>query len=151
MIEVWLWTQKQDIGPSPRAIQGMTYDSQNEKTLLFGGLQSVPNVLLSDTWEWDGNFWTQRQDMGPPKRGHHSMIYDKQRERIVLFGGVGQSVFLYDTWELKVDISRTMNDYVILFNFIIVIICKWAERDKSGILDGSTLYFPTFHTFNIMV
>ena len=33
MVEVWLWTQKQDIGPSPREWHAMTYDSEKQKTL----------------------------------------------------------------------------------------------------------------------
>jgi hypothetical protein len=32
-----LWSQRQDIGPSPRVGHAITYDSIRERTTLFGG------------------------------------------------------------------------------------------------------------------
>src|SRR5206468_6926717 len=101
MAEVWLWSQKQDIGPNSRVFSGMTYDSLKQKTLLFGGLTSSTE-FLNDTWEWDGKFWTQRRDM-EPYRAIHSMDYDSQRQRIILFGGVDGTAYFADTWELKTE------------------------------------------------
>ena len=37
VIETWRWTQKQDIGPSPRALFSMAYNSSSKKVILFGG------------------------------------------------------------------------------------------------------------------
>jgi hypothetical protein len=31
------WTQKQDIGPSGREVHRMTYDSNRQRVVLFGG------------------------------------------------------------------------------------------------------------------
>ena len=35
VIETWRWTQKQDIGPSPRVAFSMAYDSNAKKIVLF--------------------------------------------------------------------------------------------------------------------
>jgi hypothetical protein len=48
-----LWTQKQDIGPSPRSNVGLAYDSVRKLAYLFGG-----SVDSTDTWSWDGRYWT---------------------------------------------------------------------------------------------
>src|SRR5215472_5233976 len=57
----FLWTQKEDIGPSARSDHAMTYDSVRSRTILFRGNSPMGNVIVqgNDTWEWDGEFWTQ--------------------------------------------------------------------------------------------
>ena len=131
-MESWLWTQKQDIGPSPRFGSSMAYDSSLKRIILFGGGLDW-NITKNDTWEWkdntwtqiadsgpsprvhyameydssrkwdwDGSNWTQRQNMGPSSRSGYSMAYDSERKRVVLFGGAGSSGYLGDTWELKI-------------------------------------------------
>jgi len=90
------WTQYEDIGPAPRSRHAMAYDSNRQRTVLFGG--STGNLNLNDTWEWDGENWTQVADTGPSARGGHAMAYDSLRRRVILFGGDdGQSSF-GDTW-----------------------------------------------------
>ena len=37
MSERWLWTQKEDIGPSPRYGHGMVYEDARQRVVLFGG------------------------------------------------------------------------------------------------------------------
>ena len=89
-----LWTQKQDIGPSPRSNFGLAYDSVRKLTHLFGG-----SVDSTDTWSWDGRYWTQVSRFGPTRRTGHSMTFDTARSYTVLFGGepvAGQA--LRDTW-----------------------------------------------------
>ena len=63
----FLWTQKEDIGPSARFGHAMTYDSVRSRTVLFGGSSLIGGQVGSanDTWEWDGEFWTQMADIGP--------------------------------------------------------------------------------------
>ena len=39
----FLWTQKEDIGPSARFGHAMTYDSVRSRTTLFGGLIGGPD------------------------------------------------------------------------------------------------------------
>src|SRR5215208_3728886 len=103
MTERWLWTQKQDIGPSPRVQHEMAYDAARQRVVLFGG---QTDISLNDTWEWDGRVWTQRQNMGPKARDNPALAYDSQRDRVVLFGGLnregGVPNLLDDTWELAI-------------------------------------------------
>ena len=56
VIETWRWTQKQDIGPPPRARLSMVYDSSSKKIVLFGG--DTNTDLVNDTWEWENEIWT---------------------------------------------------------------------------------------------
>ena len=81
----FLWTQRSDFGPAPRAEHAMAFDSQRERTVLFGG--NSGNAVLGDTWEWDGSFWTQVDDTGPGPRSGHAMVYDSARQVSILFGG----------------------------------------------------------------
>jgi len=97
-----LWTQKQDIGPEPRASHAMVFDASRKVVLLFGGL-AAGNRTLSDTWSWDGEDWTQLQDMGPSSRFAHAMAYDSVRQRTVLFGGASGNDTFGDTWEWDGD------------------------------------------------
>jgi len=92
------WTQVQDMGPSPRTLHAVTYDSARSRVVLFGG--RVAAVLLGDTWEWDGEDWTQMEDSGPSSRFGHAMTFDANRKRVVLFGGrAADGSHLDDTWE----------------------------------------------------
>src|SRR6185436_14544713 len=91
----FLWTQKQDIGPSARSQFALAYDPVRELTYLIGGNGSA----TSDTWAWDGRYWTQVSRLGPQKRAGHAMAFDAARRNIVLFGGEtspGQAA--RDTW-----------------------------------------------------
>jgi hypothetical protein len=97
----FLWTQKEDIGPSARFSHAMTYDSVRSHTVLFGGSLSVGSQLgsVNDTWEWNGEFWTQMADMGPAARQDHALCFDSVRQSALLFGGLsGQNTLLGDTW-----------------------------------------------------
>ena len=46
------WTQLADSGPGKRTSHALAYDSERQRTVLFGGLLPV-----ADTWEWDGTEW----------------------------------------------------------------------------------------------
>jgi hypothetical protein len=46
------WTQRQDIGPSPRSLHSMAYDSKRSRVVLFGGANPQSGQdQLGDTWE----------------------------------------------------------------------------------------------------
>ena len=116
-MERFFWTQKQDIGPSPRYSHSMCYDSDKEKVLLFGGwaLGTVANPArnLGDTWLWDGQFWTQVSDIGRSPRAQFNMVYDSFREKSVLFGGVSGGTatdMLNDTWEWDGNLWTKVGD-----------------------------------------
>jgi hypothetical protein len=76
----------------------MAFDSDQQRTVLFGGVAS--SGATGDTWQWDGTAWTQVEDTGPPVRELHGMVYAADRKRTVLFGGeAGSGTRLSDTWE----------------------------------------------------
>ena len=93
-----LWTQKQDIGPSPRFGHAMVFEAARQRVLLFGG-NAGANQFLNDSWAWDGENWTQLADIGPSPRSLHAMAYDPLRDRTVLFGGQSSDAEFGDTWE----------------------------------------------------
>jgi len=126
MVEVWLWSQKQDIGPLPRGYHAMSYDSHQQQTLLFGGV-SFNNEYLSDTWEWDGDAWTQVADTGPSLRAFTSMTFDSKRNRTVLFGGADTSGnILNDTWEWMELIGHK---FLIMVLFVVLIVSYLILRE----------------------
>jgi len=93
----FLWTQKEDIGPSARVGHCLTYDESRGRTLLFGG-DPLTGALLGDSWGWDGEFWTQAADTGPSPRRDHSMAFDTPRGTVLLFGGFDGTSSLRDSW-----------------------------------------------------
>jgi hypothetical protein len=93
----FLWTQKQDIGPSPRGGHALAFDAARGHIVLFGG--EAAGSLFNDTWKWNGETWTQVQDTGPSARKGFTMAYHPDRQRMVLFGGESASSKLNDTWE----------------------------------------------------
>ena len=97
----FLWTQKEDIGPSARFGHAMTYDLVRSRTVLFGGSSLIGGQVgsVNDTWEWDGEFWAQMADIGPAARQDHAMCFDSVRQTTLLFSGLsGQNTPLGDTW-----------------------------------------------------
>jgi hypothetical protein len=94
---LFLWTQKQRIGPRPRFRHAMAYDFARGNVVLFGG--GNDSSLLGDTWVWDGALWTEVADTGPEARAGHAMAFDVTRQKLVLFGGIAGGTLLGDTWE----------------------------------------------------
>jgi|GEM_PF-3489586 len=79
----FLWTQRQDIGPSARGGHALAFHPGRGRVILFGG--AGRDGVLGDTWEWDGDLWTQVDDSGPPARTSGGMTFDGTD--IILFGG----------------------------------------------------------------
>ena len=99
------WTQVSAGGgsePAGREGQGMAYDSQRNRVVMFGGAD-IANVL-NDTWTWDGSSWTNLNlSPAPSPREGHSMAYNSQTGSILVFGGFGAPpgpILIPDTWEL---------------------------------------------------
>jgi hypothetical protein len=103
--ETWLYDvtsdtwmkQSPSINPSARKYHAMTYDSENNKVVLFGGNNGT---RCDDTWVYEvvSDTWTQKNpSVKPPAREFHEMVYDSLNEKVVLFGGHNGSN-LNDTW-----------------------------------------------------
>ena len=88
------------ISPSARRLSPLVYDSENKKTILFGGL-SDGRVHNDDTWVFDSNTmnWTQMHPNNSPSgRYGHTMVFDPVTNKIILFGGHRDAQYLADTW-----------------------------------------------------
>ena len=110
--EIWRWTQVADIGPSPRALHSMVYNSSSNKVVLFGGFDN--DGPFNDTWEWDGIQWTQVANVGPSVRSYQSMVYDFSKKEIILFGGSDDyfvtGLVFGDTWIMKNHVWGKVSD-----------------------------------------
>lgn len=85
--------------PAARYHHVMVYDERRHVVVMFGGWGSG-NVVLGDTWEYDGTTWHAiTPTLSPPPRHNHSMAYDSDRGVVVLFGGEDNNGMLTDTWE----------------------------------------------------
>lgn len=94
-----VWTNRAVGGPQARYGLAMTFDTERDVTVLFGGSLNQYEYL-DDLWTWDGSSWRLVSTGGPPPRAGHAMAYDRARGRVVLFGGVGiDGSLLGDTWE----------------------------------------------------
>src|SRR5207249_10360479 len=97
------WTNLQpDRHPSARSRQGMAFDAQSDRTILFGGL-TAEGDYSSETWAYrsSGNSWANMtSEVRPPGRRSPGMVYDAAADRIILFGGYDSSsgIVYNDTW-----------------------------------------------------
>jgi PKD repeat protein len=92
------WTQLSPASaPSPRGLEGMTYDPSIGAILLFGGgTGNVPAQTLSswqfdsDTWEFSNGSWknlTSALGASPPAVAGSGLVYDPQGGYDLLYGG----------------------------------------------------------------
>ena len=106
--ETWTWdgvTWTQQLPPvSPparnwNATNGMVFDSQLGKVVLFGGYTDQ-FVIMDDTWEWDGTSktWTQQFPAHNPSPRTATLAYDPIANQVLLFGGWTNGVAYGDTW-----------------------------------------------------
>jgi hypothetical protein len=86
----------------PRASACFAWDSARQRLVLFGGnIGFQADLVLAETWEWDGTRWLQKTPRhSPPARRSCSLISDTNRGVAVLFGGEGPNAQPFgDTWE----------------------------------------------------
>ncbi|MBL9032619.1 MAG: hypothetical protein JNM80_13065 [Phycisphaerae bacterium] len=75
------------LAPPARFRHAMAYDPFRQRTVLFGGSNSVNafDPFLGDTWEFDGTTWMPRASSGPVARWRHAMAWDGTG--VLVFGG----------------------------------------------------------------
>lgn len=80
------WTLAASGGPPARTGHRLAFDSQRNRTVLYGGVTSAG--LAEDTWEWDGTTWTPGPSSTFVPRTGFALAYGGNG-RTVLFGGTG--------------------------------------------------------------
>lgn len=95
------WTELTPIGiPDRLKWPSMTYDSVNQKCILFGG--QIGDYAVNRTWIYDAqlNTWQRRYpDIAPGDRINTGLAFDPVNEVTILFGGVVIDGAQYDdTW-----------------------------------------------------
>jgi len=107
-LETWTFLNPLGTPPTERNIHHAIYDAQNERMIIFGGIDSFENAL-NDVWALDlstpgAESWSQLSPLGTPPvaRLWHSVIYDASNEQMIVFGGVDASIDpLNDVWALS--------------------------------------------------
>src|SRR5713101_1163011 len=118
------WVQmisSQAAGSRPSLAQltnSMTYDSNNDVFILFGGCRCTGDSGPSsgDTWAYrlSTNSWTRMTPtVSPPPRQGHNLVYDSDNKRVLLFGGFDSTSGAYfnDLWVY----SFATNTWTMLF------------------------------------
>lgn len=85
------WTEMSPTeSPGERIAPALAYDSESDRLILFGGLNTPNETTLDDTWVYDfnTNIWTEMKPIqSPPARHGHKMVYDSESDRIIIFSG----------------------------------------------------------------
>jgi len=108
------WTnQSPSVAPDARIAPFVTYDSQSDRVILFGGLTFNPaQVIFNDTWSYsfDTNLWEEMNPSSAPgARFGSAMTYDIESDRVILFGGnsdITTVTPLSDTWAYDFETDR---------------------------------------------
>jgi hypothetical protein len=93
--------------PPPRLSAAMTYDSESDVCILFGGIPDGGS-FAGDTWAYDYNTnnWTNMEPLVAPSPRVAGMTYDIQSDRVILFGGGGGS-----QWPVEIFTDTWVYDY----------------------------------------
>ena len=95
-----IWTRFfPELEPSNRGWTTLVYDQKRNLFFTFGGISH--DVMLNDTWTYDGKAWTEFTKGGvkPSARADMVVWYDPIREHVMLFGGYDDTGSYNDTWE----------------------------------------------------
>ncbi len=145
------WTDMNPISsPTARLGDGMAYDAQSDRVILFGGITALGGIPLSDTWAYDfnSNAWTDMSATpSPTARLRHKMAYDAQSDRVILFGGVsgpvGQPNAIYrdETWayDFETNAWTQLSPSTKPFGRICFALAYDAESDRVVLFGAETV------------
>jgi uncharacterized repeat protein (TIGR01451 family) len=89
--------------PSARQFHAMTFDSENDRIVMFGGYIHPYDLYDDETWEYDSSTHTWYGPFMPTphpiERYGHGMAYDSANDKVILFGGSRKSTYKNDIWE----------------------------------------------------
>ncbi|MHA2143640.1 MAG: Kelch repeat-containing protein, partial [Candidatus Thorarchaeota archaeon] len=118
----WDWKEMTPtLSPDPTAYPAMTYDSESDLVVYFGGAteesyQATGFYGDNETWTYDynTNTWTNMSpSSGPSMRWAADMVYDEESDIIILFGGFryngGSTEMTGDTWAYDVNTNTWTN------------------------------------------
>ena len=109
------WTNMSPtVSPPPLGNHESAYDSESNKTIIFGGRRCRNCYYLAETWAYDysENTWTKMNSTrAPPVRAVGMMTYIPKIDKIVMFGGLGVGKYYSDTWtyDYNTDTWTDMN------------------------------------------
>ena len=94
--------------PVARHNQGMVYDPNLGRVVMFHGLKDALSLAVTDTWAWDGVDWQLLDSTPPATRTNYGAAYDARRDRTVVFGGMStnnraSATYSNETWEWDGD------------------------------------------------
>jgi N-acetylneuraminic acid mutarotase len=96
------WTNASpSIAPSSRLASYMTYDSESDRVILFGGVTLTPSGVHGDTWAYDleTNTWEEMHpSIAPDARYGAANAYDSNEDRVLLFGGNPSATTITNTF-----------------------------------------------------
>jgi N-acetylneuraminic acid mutarotase len=101
--------------PSARKEHRMVYNSESDRTILYGGFTSAgdPNSWVFDTWSYDfnANIWTKLITEGEPYSCVSlSLAYDSESNVIILYGGIRKDhVGSNQTWIFDYNENNWVN------------------------------------------
>ncbi|MHA2276944.1 MAG: Kelch repeat-containing protein, partial [Candidatus Kariarchaeaceae archaeon] len=102
------WTRLSlSTSPPERSDFDAVYDSINEVTLIFGGING--SWIWNDLWVFDypTATWSEISLPSTFQRYQHNLAFDSFNGHTILFGGNNGSGFIPDTWKLDLFINRT--------------------------------------------
>jgi N-acetylneuraminic acid mutarotase len=97
------WTQLQPaVRPAPRAYGFMAYNGEQDRIVLFGGVDYTETQIYGDTWMfnyWDHTWTPRNPTVSPSPRGWFGMTYSARANEVVIFGGgTDRDHFTDETW-----------------------------------------------------
>ena len=127
------------VAPSARYAHTMAYDSQSDRTIMFGGTVDIVD-RVGDTWSYElgSNLWTNlNPPTAPSKRAFAAMAYDRESDRIVLFGGSDNGAVTRpaETWTYDLDSNAWTN---------------MAPATQPGLRRSSAMAYDSLHDRIIM-
>lgn len=100
----WTLMEKKASDPLPRASATMAYDPVHRNVVMRGGI-SNDNVLLDETWTWDGKQWVRMTPQkSPPVLAYavdEPLVWDADRKAVLLFAFTRNGILTYDVPDLN--------------------------------------------------
>lgn len=133
--------------PPQRSGQGMVYDAERGRVVMYGG--NLPNNITNyaDTWEYDGSVWTKVADGVPHKSYGPGMAFDSTRKSVMMVAGQTDNANAWReawTWDgstwLRESTAGPTNGYGVSFDY---------DRTRGhGVLFGGSVIFGNVARFN---